>query len=136
MFRVWYVVTILLGLSLEETELRSFEWLRNELCFDGCNRKRPEHVMEVAGTKGAQLFHTCVSLTRPISHPMQGNSYKDEKEAFVSGMTGSTVSHINLLSSVVLVRKPTSTITQADTDRYRHPYFSCIVLKPGPDYLR
>ncbi|KAJ4491171.1 GWT1-domain-containing protein [Lentinula edodes] len=33
---------------------------------------------------------------------MQGNSYKDEKEAFVSGMTGSTVSHINLLSSVAL----------------------------------
>ncbi|KAJ4482321.1 GWT1-domain-containing protein [Lentinula aciculospora] len=33
---------------------------------------------------------------------MPNNGYKDEKEAFVSGMTGSTVAHINLLSSVAL----------------------------------
>ncbi|KAJ7081634.1 GWT1-domain-containing protein [Mycena belliarum] len=31
------------------------------------------------------------------------NDYKAAKEAFVSGMTGSTVSHINLISSVALV---------------------------------
>ncbi|KIK69707.1 hypothetical protein GYMLUDRAFT_34108 [Collybiopsis luxurians FD-317 M1] len=33
---------------------------------------------------------------------MSENNYKSEKEAFVTGMTGSTVTHINLLSSVAL----------------------------------
>ncbi|KAJ3826791.1 GWT1-domain-containing protein [Lentinula raphanica] len=33
---------------------------------------------------------------------MVNSSYKDEKEAFVSGMTGSTVMHVNILSSVAL----------------------------------
>ncbi|KAE9408960.1 hypothetical protein BT96DRAFT_962565 [Gymnopus androsaceus JB14] len=33
---------------------------------------------------------------------MPENNYKSEKEAFVSGMTGSSVTHINLISSVAL----------------------------------
>lgn len=34
-----------------------------------------------------------------------GDNYKDAKEAFVSDMTGSTISHINLISLVALVRQ-------------------------------
>lgn len=34
------------------------------------------------------------------------DDYKTQKEAFVSGMTGSTVGHINLLSCAALVRRP------------------------------
>lgn len=33
-----------------------------------------------------------------------GEDYKTSKEAFVSGMTGSSVGHINLISLVALVR--------------------------------
>lgn len=32
------------------------------------------------------------------------SEYKASKEAFVSGMTGSTVFHVNMISSVALVR--------------------------------
>jgi phosphatidylinositol glycan class W len=32
------------------------------------------------------------------------DDYKSSKEAFVSGMTGSSVSHINMISMVALVR--------------------------------
>lgn len=34
------------------------------------------------------------------------DNYKHEKEAFVSGMTGSSVGHINLVSLAALVRGP------------------------------
>ena len=32
--------------------------------------------------------------------------YKTSKEAFVSGMTGSSITHVNLVSLVALVRPP------------------------------
>jgi phosphatidylinositol glycan class W len=32
--------------------------------------------------------------------------YKTDKEGFVSGMTGSSITHINLVSLVALVRPP------------------------------
>ncbi|KAJ3996219.1 GWT1-domain-containing protein [Lentinula boryana] len=62
--------------------------------------------MDIGGT--LDNFTRVISLRRvqycltSKAFSMLDSSYKDEKEAFVSGMTGSTVTHINLLSSVAL----------------------------------
>ena len=43
-----------------------------------------------------------------VSHSTVGgmsNDYKAAKEAFVSGMTGSSILHVNLVSLVALVRQ-------------------------------
>lgn len=47
-----------------------------------------------------------VTLSQLLTSNLHGMSgdYKSSKEAFVSGMTGSSVIHINMISAVALVR--------------------------------
>ncbi len=52
--------------------------------------------------------------------------YKQLKEDFVSGATGSTVTHVNLISSAALVRRSLCTVSAHPTFPPRHPCFSII----------
>ena len=50
--------------------------------------------------------HPRSTFTLLETNPKMTEGYKTDKEAFVSGMTGSSITHINLVSLVALVRPP------------------------------
>ena len=57
-------------------------------------------------TKGYRFScHVSDSLVKLLNHIslMGTTNYKESKEAFVSGATGSSILHVNLVSSVALV---------------------------------
>ena len=57
--------------------------------------------------RGASVERTFVEEQLPHHHAMD-RAYKADKEAFVSGLTGSTVGHINAISLLVAFVRPAS----------------------------
>ncbi len=65
----------------------------------------------------------------PLALTTMSSAYKKQKEEFVSGMTGSTVTHINLVSCAALVRRSPTVLTAVEPV-LRYPYSSTTPFKP------
>ena len=64
------------------------------------HRHQPHHLAARRWATANTLSHSCI----PPVASCEMDDYKHEKEVFVSGMTGSSVGHINLISVAALVR--------------------------------
>ena len=74
------------------------------------NEERPQSIYDnLVKRLGLSTWYTSFSTTTtlsvlPLDAMSQYADYKASKEAFVSGMTGSSILHVNIVSSVAFVR--------------------------------